>query len=165
MTKVRFYSDIQVDDKLLSKANIADVYTKAETDDLITGMTGAWEKIDSSNIPTDFADGDVIMIKPRVGYSDSAPVVCDDGQCVIIDMFEDKSNRCMAIYRNKMENPMELFTVAEITSANVWNNGETSDILFTCRIFSVNSSSVDKLEFSVTRGNAATYSTIWRLKR
>ena len=165
MTKVRFYSDIQVDDKLLSKANIADVYTKTQTDDLITGMTGAWEKIDSSNIPTDFAEGDILMIKPRVGYSGSAPVVSDDGQCVIIDMFEDKSNKSMAIYKIKMENPTEFFTVSEMTSADVWNNGEASDILFTCRIFTVNSSSVDKLEFSVTRGNAAAYSAIWRLKK
>ena len=165
MAKVRFYSDIQVDDKLMSKANVADVYTKAQTNDLIAGIRGVWEKLDPSSIPTDFAEGDILMIKPRVGYSGSAPVVSDDGQCVIIDMFENKSNKSMAIYKIKMENPTEFFTVSEMASANVWNNGENSDILFTCRIFTVNSSSVDKLEFSVTRGNAAAYSAIWRLKK
>lgn len=165
MAKVRFYSDIQVDDKLMSKANVADIYTKAQTNDLIAGIRGVWEKIDPSSIPTDFAEGDVLMIKPRVGYSGSAPVVSNDGQCIIIDMFESVSNNCMTPYKIKMENPTEFFTVSEMTSADVWNNGENSDILFTCRIFTVNSSSVDKLEFSVTRGNAAAYSTIWRLKR
>ena len=165
MARVRFYSDAQVDDKLLTKADVADVYSKAQTDTLIAGIRGVWEKIDPSSIPTDFAEGDVLMIKPRVGYSGSAPVVSDDGQCIIIDMFENKSNKSMAIYKIKMENPTEFFTVSEITGANVWNNGENSDILFACRIFTVNSSSVDKLEFSVTRGNAAAYSTIWRLKR
>lgn len=165
MTKVGFYSDVQVDNKLWAKANVTDVYTKTQTDDLINGVPGRWEEIDPANMPTDFAEGDLIMIKPRVGYSGSAPLISDDGQCVIIDMFENKNNVAMGLYRILMKNPMEFFTVSEMTSADVWNNGEGSDILFTCRIFSANSSSVDKLEFSVTRGNAAAYSRIWRLKR
>jgi len=162
------YTKTETDTLLTAKADAADVYTKTETDTAIGGVTGRWVELDPANLPSDFADGDVLMFKPVAGESSGAISTTTSTGIVIADMFGTSTNWCGMPYKYGISNPVKVYTLDGIYAATNWNNGQSTDALIKIVIanFTSNGGSTRLVAQDITRADFATYvGRLWRLKR
>lgn len=135
-----------------------DIYTKEQVD---AKTLGVWEELDLDNLPDDFRDGDVLMMKPIATENGTTTGTA----IVIADMYADATNWAAGPYKITTGNPSKIYMLDGLYGADSWNNGESTDKLVKLVGFNVNSST-RVLNQDFTRADIKNaIGRIWRLRR
>ena len=192
MTTVDFYSKGQTDTLLSAKANTTDLptsdqlvpaTTSASVGDVLTiGNSGAewstpsggdgWEEIDLTNLPTDFADTDILLINLSfdanpsgissiTSWSSSVSGVTWNPQAnnlykIIISLNQISPNIPFNIpYHN--DNCIEMNYISLIGSGATWNSMTQYDVLLTISYMVFNGSGKKRSAKNITGSDIGTY--------